>query len=102
MIRLVKQWCAATPGRALMAGAVFAVATGLIALAGLWSSGAPVVAGAAGVGREVNPKCVALARVVAGRAHSMFDDERYRATERQAYDVCRTDPVAFRRIVSAN
>ena len=99
MIRLVKQWCAATPGRRLIAGAVFAVATGLIALAGLWSSGAPVVAGA---GREVNPKCVALARVAAGRAHSMFDSERYRATERQAYEVCRADPVAFRRIVSAN
>ena len=101
MIRQMKQWFAATPGRGLMAGAVLAAATGLTALGCLWSGGAPVVAGAAGAGREVNPKYVALARVVAGRAHSMFDSERYRATERQAYDVCRTDPVAFRRIVSA-
>jgi len=98
MIGLMKQWCAATPGRGLIVGAALAVATGLIALAGLWNSGAPVVAGA---GREVNPKCIALARAVAGRAHSLLDSERYRATERQAYDVCRADPVAFRHIVSA-
>ena len=99
MIRQVKQWLAAKNGEGLTAGAGLAVATGLIVLACAWVGDAPVVGVATSEAREVNPKCAALARVVAGRTHSILDSERYRATERQAYDVCAADSVAFRRIV---
>jgi predicted trehalose synthase len=40
-----------------------------------------------------------VARSVANRAHSMLDGTRFRATQRQAYGICVSDPAAFRRIV---
>ncbi len=49
--------------------------------------------------RESNPECASMARSVANRAHSMLDGIRFRATERQAYGICASDPAAFRRIV---
>lgn len=69
-------------------------------------AGAVVYLAAMGAGRasiggqwEPNPECASLARAVANRAHSMLDGARFRATERQAYGVCVSDPAAFRRIV---
>jgi len=45
------------------------------------------------------PECVQLARIVAGREHTMLDSQRFRATERQAYGVCAQDPAAFRKLI---
>jgi hypothetical protein len=57
----------------------------------------------AGSGAMVNasPECTQLARMVAGRNHSMLDGggASYRAIEHQAYQVCIGDPVAFRRML---
>jgi hypothetical protein len=71
----------------------------LVALGVLWSASAPFAGRAADGPRASHPECAALARSVAGRSHSILDSARYRATERQAYGVCLSDPPAFRRIV---
>jgi hypothetical protein len=75
------------------------VAVGVVGVAYSWMGTVPLAAPAAEQVREDNPKCAALARVVAARSHSIFDAERYRATERQAYEVCVANPAAFRHIV---
>lgn len=48
---------------------------------------------------ERSPECVQLARIVAGREHSMLDSQRFRDTEQQAYRVCTQDPAAFRKLI---
>jgi hypothetical protein len=48
---------------------------------------------------ERSPECAHLARIVAGREHTMLDGERFRATERQAYDICAADTPAFRKLI---
>jgi hypothetical protein len=45
------------------------------------------------------PECVQLARIVAGREHTMLDSRRFVETERQAYGVCAQDPAAFRKLI---
>jgi hypothetical protein len=42
---------------------------------------------------------VQLARIVAGREHTMLDSRRFRDTERQAYHVCVQDPAVFRKLI---
>jgi hypothetical protein len=48
---------------------------------------------------ERSPECVQLARIVAGREHTMLDSRRFRDTERQAYHVCVQDPAVFRKLI---
>lgn len=48
---------------------------------------------------ERSPECVQLARMVAGREHTMLDGRRFRETERQAYRVCVQDPAVFRKLI---
>lgn len=48
---------------------------------------------------ERSPECAHLARLVAGREHSMLDSQRFRETEQQAYGVCARDPAAFRKLI---
>jgi hypothetical protein len=48
---------------------------------------------------ERSPECEHLARLVAGREHSMLDSQRFRETEQQAYGVCARDPAAFRKLI---
>jgi hypothetical protein len=48
---------------------------------------------------ESSPECAQLARIVAGREHSMLDSRRFRNTERQAYSACARDPAAFRKLI---
>jgi len=48
---------------------------------------------------ERSPECVQLARIVAGREHTMLDGRRFRETEQQAYGVCARDPAAFRKLI---
>ena len=48
---------------------------------------------------ERSPECVQLARIVAGREHTMLDSRRFRETEQQAYGVCARDPAAFRKLI---
>lgn len=48
---------------------------------------------------ERSPECVQLARLVAGREHTMLDGQRFRDTERQAYNVCVQDPAVFRKLI---
>jgi hypothetical protein len=74
------------------------VAAAIVVLAGLWAT-ATMSHSAPGNARETDPQCAALARVVAGRNHSMFDGRRYRATEQRVYGLCIADPAAFRRLV---
>lgn len=78
-------------------GAVLASAV-LTLFAVYWLIGTESAKASAGR-TETDPVCASLARVVAGRAHSILESDRYRATERQAYAVCIGDPAAFRRIV---
>lgn len=77
---------------------VVAVGAGVAILAVLWAA-VDTAASAGGAGRLDDPQCAAMARVVAGRSHSMFDGQRFRATERRAYGVCIADPTAFRRLI---
>lgn len=56
------------------------------------------ISAAIGKGERL-PECAQLARLVAGRQHSMLDGQRFRDTERQAYSVCARDPAAFRKLV---
>jgi hypothetical protein len=44
-------------------------------------------------------ECASLARAVANRNHSMMEGTAARATVNQAYQICMTDPAAFRRIL---
>ena len=76
---------------AVLAGSAAIVGAGLLATAATPFDSGPGT-------REEDPKCAALARVVAGRSHSMFDAQRYRATERRVYGLCVADPAAFRRL----
>lgn len=46
-----------------------------------------------------SPECAQLARIVASRAHSLLDSQRFRKTELQAYSVCARDPAAFRKLI---
>lgn len=48
---------------------------------------------------ERSPECAQLARMVAGRGHTMLDGQRFRDTERQAYSVCVQDPAVFRKLI---
>jgi hypothetical protein len=48
---------------------------------------------------ERSPECAHLARLVAGREHSILDSQRFRETEQQAYGVCARDPAAFRKLI---
>jgi hypothetical protein len=48
---------------------------------------------------EPSPDCAQLARIVAGREHSMLDSRRFHNTERQAYSVCARDPASFRKML---
>lgn len=48
---------------------------------------------------ERSPECAQLARIVAGREHTMLDSQRFRETELQAYGVCARDPAAFRKLI---
>lgn len=84
-----------TEGRALLPVVLAAaVACAVVYLAAMGVGRASV-----GSQRESNPECASMARSVANRAHSMLDGIRFRATERQAYGICASDPPAFRRIV---
>lgn len=83
---------------ATMRNGVVLVSAMLTLIALYWLIGAESAKASAGR-TETDPECASLARVVAGRSHSILDGDRYRATERQAYAVCVSDPAAFRRIV---
>ena len=48
---------------------------------------------------DTEAECGNLSRVVARHSQSMLDGEMFRKTARQAYQVCVSDPAAFRRIV---
>lgn len=48
---------------------------------------------------ERSPECAHLARLVAGREHSLLESRRFRETERQAYGACARDPAAFRKLI---
>jgi hypothetical protein len=48
---------------------------------------------------ETGIECGNLARIVAQRSQSMLDSDVFRKTVRQSYQVCMSDPAAFRRIV---
>ncbi|MBI4999006.1 MAG: hypothetical protein HZC22_19310 [Rhodocyclales bacterium] len=48
---------------------------------------------------ERSPECVQLARIVAGREHTMLESRRFVETERQAYSICAQDPAAFRKLI---
>jgi hypothetical protein len=48
---------------------------------------------------EHSPECVQLARIVAGRQHSMLDSQRFRDTEQKAYDLCVAEPAVFRKLI---
>jgi hypothetical protein len=48
---------------------------------------------------EDSPECAHLARLAAGRDHSLLDSQRFREAERQAYGVCARDPAAFRKLI---
>lgn len=67
-------------------------ALGLLTMATIGISAATGIA-------ERSPECVQLARVVAGREHTMLDSRRFRETEKQAYSVCARDPAAFRKLI---
>ncbi len=70
--------------------ALFAIGLSSVAIVGI----------SAAIGKaDRSPECVQLARIVAGREHSMLDSRRFRDTERQAYGVCARDPVAFRKLI---
>lgn len=77
---------------------LMAAGAAAIILAGLWTT-ATMPFATQSAAREANPQCAAMARVVAGRSHSMFDGQRYRATERRVYALCTADPAAFGRLV---
>ena len=77
---------------------VVAAGAAALILSGLWMTAASPSDSGQAV-RADDPQCAALARVVAGRSHSILDGQRYRATERRAYGLCAADPSAFRRIV---
>jgi len=68
------------------------VALGMLVLATIGISAATGKA-------ERLPECVQLARIVAGREHTMLDSRRFVETERQAYGVCAQDPAAFRKLI---
>lgn len=68
------------------------VALGMLVLATIGISAATGKA-------ERSPECVQLARIVAGREHTMLDSRRFVETERQAYSVCARDPAAFRKLI---
>lgn len=72
-------------------GLLVTVLLGTVLIVGIGVSGATT--------REASPECALLARSVAGRTHAMLDGARFRATERQAYAICVSDPAAFHRIV---
>ena len=46
-----------------------------------------------------SPECASLARAVANRNHSMMEGAAARATVNQAYQICMSDPAAFRRML---
>jgi capsule polysaccharide export protein KpsC/LpsZ len=48
---------------------------------------------------ERSPECAQLARIVAGREHTMLDSQRFVETEQQAYGVCAQDPATFRKLI---
>ncbi len=48
---------------------------------------------------ERSPECVQLARIVAGREHTLLESRRFVETERQADSICAQDPAAFRKLI---
>jgi hypothetical protein len=71
-------------------GVLLAIALSTVALIGI----------SAAIGKaERLPECAQLARIVAGREHSMLDSRRFLDTEQQAYSACARDPAAFRKLI---
>lgn len=68
------------------------VGLGMLALATIGISAATGKA-------ERSPECVQLARIVAGREHTMLESRRFVETERQAHSICAQDPAAFRKLI---
>ena len=54
---------------------------------------------AVGTASVVEAECQELSRIVARHSESMLESARFRDTAGRAYQVCLSDPAAFRRIV---